>query len=204
MKRKRSNLPAKKPIKRLPLIQNPPLAVDFVSFVGPGFLAFVATKTITRGVTTLVAKKYPGMPVQFQKHVKVASAVAAFAGAYYGAHRVQKLEAYHTPIVVGAAIAMAQTVLHTYLPGLRWLLADTVDPQPALSGMVGTNTAGPKLRARPTAAPESDAASYMPAEPGATATASTVEAEAPFGTTFGDSNLWGEASPDDVLDQMVS
>lgn len=200
MKRKRSNLPAKKPIKRLPLIQNPPLAVDFVSFVGPGFLAFVATKTITRGVTTLVAKKYPGMPVQFQKHVKVASAVAAFAGAYYGAHRVQKLEAYHTPIVVGAAMAMAQTVLHTYLPGLRWLLSDSAEAtQPALSG-----TAGPKLRARPTAAPESDAASYMPAEPGATTTASTVEAEAPFGTTFGDSNLWGEASPDDVLDQMVS
>lgn len=186
MKRKRS--------KRIPLIQNPPLAVDLVSFVGPGLASFVATKTFSRGVTSLVAKRFPAGRLQ---HVKVAGAVAAFAASYYGAHRVSKLEPYHTPIVVGSAIAMVQTVMHTYLPALRWLFADDAASAPALAGARET-------RAHRVATSENDAAAYAP-EPRVQPSAATEpEADADFGTTFGESNLWGESTPDDVLDQMVS
>lgn len=120
----------KKKLKRLPLIANPPLAVDLVSFVAPLFASFVATKTLTRGVPKF-AVKYVKSPT-LQKHLPVVTSAAVFAAAYYGAPRVAKLEAYHTPIVIGSAVAFVQTALHTYLPALRWLISDAVQPAAAL------------------------------------------------------------------------
>lgn len=120
----------KKKLKRLPLISNPPLAVDLVSFVAPLFASFVATKTLTRGVPKF-AVKYVKSPT-LQKHLPVLTSAAVFATAYYGAPRVAKLEAYHTPIVIGSAVAFVQTALHTYLPALRWLISDVVQPAAAL------------------------------------------------------------------------
>lgn len=120
----------KKKLKRLPLIANPPLAVDLVSFVAPLFASFVATKTLTRGVPKF-AVKYVKSPT-LQKHLPVVTSAAVFAAAYYGAPRVSKLEAYHTPIVIGSAVAFVQTALHTYLPALRWLISDAVQPTAAL------------------------------------------------------------------------
>ncbi|HET9062321.1 MAG TPA: hypothetical protein VFO62_03440 [Candidatus Binatia bacterium] len=100
--------------------RNPTAFSDIVEFAGPGFAAFAATRFGTRVISTQVAKHKPS----FGKHAGALASVGAFFAAWLLAHRVKLLAKYHTPIVVGSAIAALQSLIQIYVPRLGWMVAD--------------------------------------------------------------------------------
>jgi hypothetical protein len=100
--------------------RNPTALADIAEFVGPGFAAFAATRFGTRVIATQVAKRKPSLG----KHAGAVASVGAFFAAWLLAHRVKWLAKYHTPIVVGAAIAGLQSLIQLYIPRLGWMVAD--------------------------------------------------------------------------------
>lgn len=99
---------------------NPTTLADIGEFVGPGFAAFAATRFGTRVIATQVGKHKPALG----KHAGAVASVGAFFAAWLLAHRVKWLHKYHTPIVVGAAIAALQSLIQLYIPRLGWMVAD--------------------------------------------------------------------------------
>lgn len=97
-----------------------PLMMEMVEFIGPGFVAFAAARLLTRITATQINQRKP----DWGKHAGALAAVAAFAAAWFGAHRVKWLEKYQTPIVVGSAIAGLQSLVQLYIPRLGWMVAD--------------------------------------------------------------------------------
>lgn len=99
---------------------NPTSFSDIIEYAGPGFAAFAATRFGTRVIATQVAKRKPSLG----KHAGAIASVGAFFAAWLLAHRVKWLAKYHTPIVVGAAIAGLQSLIQLYVPRLGWMVAD--------------------------------------------------------------------------------
>lgn len=100
--------------------RNPTAFADIVEFAGPGFAAFAVTRFGTRVIATQVAKHKPALG----KHAGAVASVGAFFAAWLLAHRVKWLAKYHTPIVVGSAIAALQSLIQLYIPRLGWMVAD--------------------------------------------------------------------------------
>lgn len=100
---------------------NPPLFTDLVEFVVPGFGGFAATRLVTRIAMTQVAQRAPS----WGKHAGAVASVGSFLAAWFLAHRWKFLEKWHTPIVVGSAIAAGQSLLQIYAPNLLgWVVSD--------------------------------------------------------------------------------
>jgi hypothetical protein len=113
---------------------NPPPMTDLVEFIIPGFGGYAATKLLHRVVNIQLSKKYP----RSGKHVAAASTIGSFLAAWFLLHRIEKLAKYHTPAVVGAAIASLQTLIQTYLPKYGWIVSDV---QPEFSPFTGAPSA---------------------------------------------------------------
>lgn len=109
---------------------NPPLMTDLVEFIVPGFGGYAATKLLHRVLNIQLTKKYP----KAGKHIAAVSTVGSFLAAWLLLHRIEKLAKYHTPAVVGAAIASLQTLIQTYLPKYGWIVSDV---QPEFSPFTG-------------------------------------------------------------------
>lgn len=100
---------------------NPPLLTDLAEFALPGFGGFTATKFVANLASSQIAKRFPAQA----KHAGAISSVGAFLAAWYLGHKVKFLARWHTPIVVGSAIATLQNLVQIYAPGkLSWLLGD--------------------------------------------------------------------------------
>jgi len=100
---------------------NPPLFTDLVEFVVPGFGGFAATRFVTRTAMTQVAQRAPS----WGKHAGAVASVGSFLAAWFLAHKWKWLERWHTPIVVGSAIAAGQSLLQIYAPNLLgWIVSD--------------------------------------------------------------------------------
>lgn len=105
--------------------RNPPLFTDLVEYIGPGFAGFAATRLLTRIATQQVAKR----KLSLGKHAGVGISVGAFLAAWFLGNRVKFLSRWHTPIVVGAAIAAGQSILQLYFPKLGWMVSDATQPE---------------------------------------------------------------------------
>ncbi len=99
---------------------NPPLMTDLVEFVVPGFGSFAASRLLTRVATTQVEQRFPS----WGKHAGAVAAAGSFLAAWLLAHKWTWLEKWHTPIVVGSAIAGLQSVIQLYVPMLGWMVSD--------------------------------------------------------------------------------
>ncbi len=75
---------------------------------------------MTRVAATQIAKRAPS----WGKHAGAAGAVGTFLAAWFFANRIKMLEKYHTPIVVGSAIAALQSLIQLYIPSLGWMICD--------------------------------------------------------------------------------
>lgn len=119
--------------------RNPPLITDLAEFIGPGFAGFAATRLLTRIASVQLAKKKPS----WGKHAGAITSVASFLLAWWGAGRVKWTAKYHTPIVVGSAIAALQSIIQLYIPKLGWMLADA---SPEIDDLrIGTQPNAPQL-----------------------------------------------------------
>jgi hypothetical protein len=109
---------------------NPPLFTDLVEFVVPGFGGFAATRFVTRVAMTQVAQRAPS----WGKHAGAVASVGSFLAAWFLAHKWKWLEKWHTPIVVGSAIAAGQSLLQIYAPNLLgWIVSDATPDVSATS-----------------------------------------------------------------------
>lgn len=124
---------------------NPPLFTDLVQFVAPGFAGFAATRFVTHVAATQIAKRAP----KWAKHAGAASSVGSFLGAWFLAHKVKWLEKHHTPLVVGSAIAMLQSLIQLYVPRLGWMLSDA-SPEIANEAQGALTAQQPQMQLKPT------------------------------------------------------
>lgn len=97
---------------------NPPLLSEIGEFVLPGFGGFAASRLLTRMTAVQIAKRKPA----WAKHAGVIASVGSFVAAWWGANRIKALEKYHTPIVVGSALAGLQSIIQLWIPQLGWML----------------------------------------------------------------------------------
>jgi hypothetical protein len=110
------------------LTGNPAFDVDWVEtgkLIGVGFAGFAAGRFITRVVAVQVAKRKPS----WAKHIGVAANLAAFLAAVFGAKRWSKTKPYEMPLIFGTGLALAQTIVQTYIPKLGWMVADATPEQ---------------------------------------------------------------------------
>lgn len=115
------------------LRNNPPLFTELVEFVGPGFAGFAVGRFVTRTAATQVATYKP----ELGKHAGAIAAVGTFLAAWFLANKWKLLEKYHTPIVVGSAIAALQSLIQLCIPQLGWMLADA-SPDVAAAALPAT------------------------------------------------------------------
>jgi hypothetical protein len=99
---------------------NPAAIAEIVEYLVPGFAGFAAARFVTYVSTTQVEKLKP----TWGKAAGAAAAIAGFAAAWLGVHRVKALEKYHLAITVGAGIAAVQSLIQLYVPILGWMVAD--------------------------------------------------------------------------------
>lgn len=98
---------------------NPPLMMDIFEYALPGFGGFAATKFVTCTASSQIAKRFPN----YAKHAGGLASVASFLAAWYFGAKVKFLARYHTPIVVGSAIAALQNLVQIYFPDkLAWIV----------------------------------------------------------------------------------
>jgi hypothetical protein len=100
--------------------RNPPIITEVLEFAVPGFGGFAASRFLTHVTATQVAKRAPS----WAKHAGVIASLGSFGAAWLLANKVKFLEKYHVPIVVGSAIAAAQSILQLYLPMVGWMVSD--------------------------------------------------------------------------------
>lgn len=124
--------------------RNPPLGTDIVEYIVPGFAAFAGTRFLTRVASTQIAKRWP----KYAKHAGALASVGAGVAAWFGAHRIKFLEPYHHAIVVGSAIATAQSLIQLYVPMLGWIVSDA-SPELGAAAVAGGGTASSLVSAAP-------------------------------------------------------
>jgi len=114
---------------------NPPLVEDVTMMILPGLGSYAATRLTGRLLRAFLEKRLP----KVAPHLGPVGNLGAFVALWFAAHKVRRLQRYHTPIVVGAGIALVQAIIQTYLPRLGLLLdaapVQTVATPQATSGV---------------------------------------------------------------------
>jgi hypothetical protein len=116
--RYRSKRPAK---KKNPITES--AAVDLGMQVGAGFAGYTATRFLMRAAYSQAIKRWP----RFAKHIGVLTSAVGATGVYFGTKHWEKAEDYHYSATIGAGIAVLQSAIQTYVPGLGWIVSD-MDP----------------------------------------------------------------------------
>ena len=99
---------------------NPPIAQDFTEDIIPAFVAYAGTRFLSNIVYGIASKRFP----KGGKHIAVLSSGLAFAGVWTLIHRFESTMKYHSPAVVGSAIAAIQTGAQAYFPKYGWMMGD--------------------------------------------------------------------------------
>lgn len=123
---------------------NPPLVSEIGEYILPGFAGFAATRLMTRIAATQVAKYKPDLA----PHAGAATSIAAFLAAWFLAHRVKFTAPYQQPLVVGAGLALIQSLLQLYFPKLGWIVSDAT-PEIADAANGAAIAAQPQLLTTP-------------------------------------------------------
>ena len=107
-------------------------ATGLAMMVGPGIGGYAATRLGGKFARVLLGKRLAGG--RFEKHFGPLGSIATLLAIWYAAHKWEKARKYQEPALIGSAIALFQSLLSTYLPGLVGL----IDGQPAVSGFAAT------------------------------------------------------------------
>lgn len=111
--------------------------IDAGMFVGVGFAGFAAGRFVTRAVSLQVAKRSE----KWAKHAGVAGGLVTFLAATFLARRWKVTEKYQTELQVGAGMALAQTIVQTYLPQLGWIVSDCNPQLPSATAATAEQSA---------------------------------------------------------------
>ncbi len=136
-KRKRRSEPARAPSYR----RNP--AVDWTETakqLGYGAAGFAVSRFATRVAAVQVAKWKPDLA----KHAGVGAGILSFLAALFLAKRTKYTDRYANEITLGTGIALAQTLIQTYLPQLGWMVSDASADQVAAAAATQAKLAAPQ------------------------------------------------------------
>ena len=99
--------------------------------VATAFGAYAGTRIVSRIATVTVGQKIAGG--RFAKHIGPASGLVTVLGIAYATEKFQSAKRFRTEIITGSVIALVQSLLEAYLPGLAQLLGP-VQVSPQLTG----------------------------------------------------------------------
>lgn len=123
---------------------NPPLMSEIGEFIIPGFAGFAGTRLLTRIAATQVAKYKP----ELASHAGALTSIGAFLAAWFLAHRLKWTAQYQQPLVVGAGLALIQSLLQLYFPKLGWIVSDA-SPEIADASVASQIAAQPQVLTTP-------------------------------------------------------
>jgi hypothetical protein len=114
---------AKAATKRLSAVSNfvpNGLKEEALNNILPAFGSYAASRFLERMAFVQVMKRWP----KLGKHAPVVAGLIAAVAAHYLGKKVKALKKYENPIMIGAAIALIQTLIQTYLPTFGWIVSD--------------------------------------------------------------------------------
>lgn len=112
----------------LDFVSSSELGSDLLHSVGPGIGSYAATRLTGRLARNTIGAKFPA----YARHIGAGGSLLAFVAAIYAAKKVKALKRYETPILIGGGLALIQTIIQLYLPGLSWLFDGPVQAPVAL------------------------------------------------------------------------
>lgn len=96
------------------------LGGEMMETILPGFLAFAATRLLTRVAALQIAKRWP----RAAPHAGALASIGSFAAAWFAGHKLPLVRDYQNPVVMGSAIAAGQSLIQIYVPKLGWVVSD--------------------------------------------------------------------------------
>jgi hypothetical protein len=94
----------------------------------PGIGSYAATRFSGKLLRAALGKKFPTL----EQHLGPAGNILAAVILWFAVHKSRKLARYHTPIIVGSAVAVLESIIQCYLPRLA-VLIDAAPAQPQLA-----------------------------------------------------------------------
>jgi hypothetical protein len=113
--RKRSSAKPKK--NALSFASQSAIGKELTSQILPGVGGYAVARLVGRIVRTIISKKFPALA----KHGAVGGNILGLLAAWYGAGKIKQLRSAQTAITVGSGIAVIQSIIQVYLPGLAWI-----------------------------------------------------------------------------------
>lgn len=96
------------------------LKEEVLTTVLPAFGTYAGTRFLQRIAFLQISKRFP----KLGKHAPVLASLAALGAVYYAGKKIKKAEKYADPMLIGAAIALIQSLIQTYLPTFGWIVSD--------------------------------------------------------------------------------
>jgi len=113
--------------RKNPASQAMDMATGMAMMVGPGIGGYAVTRLGGKFGRVLLGQRLAGG--RFARHFGPLGSLATLIGLWYAANKWEKARKYQEPILIGSAIALFQSLLQTYLPGLVGL----IDGQPVMT-----------------------------------------------------------------------
>lgn len=130
---------AKRPIARAPRSNPSSDMMQTVTPVLPAVASYAGARLIGRILRMIIGARIAGG--KYEKHFGPLGNLAAFGAAYVAGKKVASARRYQTELLIGAGIALFQSVLETYLPGMSHLI-DAGQPQLTAQPGFGPSPAG--------------------------------------------------------------
>jgi hypothetical protein len=115
--------------------KNPPFWADAFYVVAPAVASYAVTRLAGRASRVYLGRRYP----QLRPYLPMAGSLVAAGAMYYATTKVSDLKRFKTSVMVGAGIALTQTLLLQIAPQLAWLF-DLPAPTRALGAGTGAMT----------------------------------------------------------------
>lgn len=117
-------------------------ATDLAYTVGAGVAGYAVARVTARGAASLAQKKYP----KLAKHAAPIGSAIGAVGAWLASRYWEKAADYHDAVTVGAGVALAQSVIQTYLPQFAWVVSDLGAPRGVSQQQIGPQVSDAELQ----------------------------------------------------------
>lgn len=115
------------------LRKNPPVIVDTFKYIAPAAGAYVVTRVAGRLARSVISQKFP-KAAPFATPI---GSLAAFAALWYATHKVSSMKRYHDQAMIGAGLAVIQSLVTSFMPKLLFLF-DAAPPVSAIEAPKST------------------------------------------------------------------
>lgn len=91
---------------------------EVFAVIGPAAAGYAATRFLGRVARVQLGKRWPKLAA----HAGPLSSAVSLLALWYVTEKWQRFRKYQTPVIIGSGIALLQSAVQTYMPGLAWLI----------------------------------------------------------------------------------